>query len=328
MSHATHANRRLVVRAIKFLILAFIVWWVWQSLHSSIIKLDRSDWTWDWRWLSIAGGWYLVGLLPAGLYWHRVLASLGQHPPLSMALRAYYIGHLGKYAPGKAWVVVLRSGLLRDQGVRAIPAVISVFVETLTMMAVGAAVAAVIGAILLKNQSGVVLGGLFLMVVAGAPTLPPVLNRLFRLRWAAPLFRTQDGEGEGPLPSFHPRISWRLVATGWILNVTGWFLIGISLWAVLRSLVPATEAPFATLPHYTTAVAMAMVAGFLSGLPGGIGVRDGILIVVLTELIPPDTALVATVLLRIVWLMAEVMISGILYLGGMRSKPTPMNSNH
>ena len=31
------------------------------------------------------------------------LGELGQRPPLLMAVRAYYLGHLGKYLPGKAW---------------------------------------------------------------------------------------------------------------------------------------------------------------------------------------------------------------------------------
>ena len=81
---------------------------------------------------------YLVGLLPEGLFWQRALRAMGQEAPLGRTLRAYYIGHLGKYVPGKAMVVVLRTGLICGPGVDAGIAAASVFLETLTMMAVGA----------------------------------------------------------------------------------------------------------------------------------------------------------------------------------------------
>jgi uncharacterized membrane protein YbhN (UPF0104 family) len=111
-----------------------------------------------------------------------------------------------------------------------------------------------------------------------------------------------------------------------MLNIVGWFVLGMSLWAVLRALCPADAAPLAALPHYTAAVALAMVAGFMSGLPGGIGVRDGILIAVLAAMVPEQTAIVASVLLRLDWLVSELLVSGMLYLvgkGGREAGRTP-----
>ena len=59
--------------------------------------------------------------------------------------------------------------------------------------------------------------------------------------------------------------------------------------------------------------ALAMVAGFLSLIPGGAFIRE----MVLTELIAPQfgdmVALVSAVVLRLVWLGGELVISGILY---------------
>ena len=48
----------------------------------------------------------------------RTLRVLGQSVSLPLALRAYYIGQLGKYVPGKALVVILRAGLVRGPGSR------------------------------------------------------------------------------------------------------------------------------------------------------------------------------------------------------------------
>ena len=107
----------------------------------------------DFWWLAASGGLYLLGTLFSGIFWHRVLRALGQNVGFWTALRAYYIGHLGKYVPGKAMVVILRAGLIRGQGVDTSLAVVSVFFETLTMMSVGALLAAAIVAVWFRGQT-------------------------------------------------------------------------------------------------------------------------------------------------------------------------------
>ena len=91
------------------------------------------------------------------------------------------IGHLGKYVPGKAMVVILRAGMIRGPGVDAPLAVVSVFFETLTMMAVGALMAAGIVAVWFRGQPLLFWASLGMMAVAGLPTLPPVFRRLVRI---------------------------------------------------------------------------------------------------------------------------------------------------
>ena len=63
---------------------------------------------------------------------------------------------------------------------------------------------------------------------------------------------------------------------------------------------------------------MSSVAGFLSFIPGGAGVRE----IVQTELMVPyygqGPALVASIIFRLVMLVAEVALSSILYLMGPR----------
>ena len=45
------------------------------------------------------------------MFWYRLLRQLGQRPTALAAVRAYYIGHLGKYLPGKACALLLRATL-------------------------------------------------------------------------------------------------------------------------------------------------------------------------------------------------------------------------
>ena len=93
--------------------------------------------------------------------------------------------------------------------------------------------------------------------------------------------------------------------------------MGLSLWAVLKSLPHRRAAgPLVSQlwPRLTASVSLAVVAGFLSLLPGGLGVRELVLDELMTEPFGAMVALVSAVLLRFVWLLAELMVSVILYI--------------
>src|ERR1043166_7509793 len=111
-------KRRLVLVG-KLAILALTAWFIRRSLVDGWTKLEEhlAAGVWSpaqlrWPWLLVAAAAYSLGQLPCGLFWHRILAGLGHPPPLGAVLRAFYVGHLGKYVPGKAMVVVMRSGML------------------------------------------------------------------------------------------------------------------------------------------------------------------------------------------------------------------------
>jgi uncharacterized membrane protein YbhN (UPF0104 family) len=266
-------------------------------------------------WLVLAGACYLVGLLPCWLFWHRTLHAMGQQPARMESLRAFYIGHLGKYFPGKALVVILRTGLIRSERCDTTVAAVSVFVETLTMMAVGAFVSAAILGTLFHEQVWLLLLAVGLMVCAGGPTLPPVFRRLVRLVGVRRANPDIDAALDG--------LDFRLMTYGWLTVGLGWGLLGFSLWAVLRAIPGTTDTAVSLfdLPLVTACVALAMVAGFLSLLPGGIAIRE---FVIMTLLAPPfgdGAAMISAILLRLLWLLAELLLAAILYLVKPNKKP-------
>lgn len=149
-----HVSRRKTwaILVLKLAIVALVLWFVGDTLIKGMLKLREYDWDFSYSWLAIAGAIYLVGLLPAGLFWWHVLRVLGQKTSLVETIRAYTVGHLGKYVPGKAMVVVLRAGLLPQGRTMASVAAAAVFYETLTMMAVGAFWAAAILAVWFRQH--------------------------------------------------------------------------------------------------------------------------------------------------------------------------------
>jgi hypothetical protein len=294
---------------LKLLIVAVVIWFVRDTLIKAWQQIGEQHWRFEPGWLAAAGGLYLAGLLPAGLFWLRVLKVLGQEAQLGETLRAYFIGHLGKYVPGKAMVVVLRAGLVRSHRVDTAVAAVSVFFETLTMMAVGACIAAGIVAARLHDEQWMFWVAVGLMLVAGLPTVPPVFKLLVR---AARVGKSDPATGEKLA-----KLGYGTLLLGWACMALVWVTLGTSLWATFR----AMGVDLSLLPHlssYTASVSLAMVAGFLSLIPGGLGVRDLILIKLIVRLceVGPAEAAVASGLLRLVWLVSELVISAILYFGG------------
>ena len=302
--HPSHV-KRWAAAAIKLLIVALVVWYIRRTIVDAWEQLGTHRWQFDFWWLAASGGLYLLGTLCCGVFWHRTLRVMGQPVSLPQALRAYYIGHLGKYVPGKAMVVILRAGLVRGQGVDTALAAASVFLETLTMMSTGALMAAAIVAVWFRGQTLLFWAALGMMVAAGLPTLPPVFRRLVRLVGVG---RTNPAIAEKLAD-----LGYGTMLLGWLLTGLGWVILGLSFWATLRALGAADGNPFEQLHLYTAAVTLATVAGFVSFVPGGAVVREAVLTELMVPYLGGAVALVSAILLRLVWLVAELVISGILY---------------
>lgn len=300
-------RKRWLVAAIKLLIVAVVVWCVSGTLTDAWRQLRGRPLQWNFGWLAAAGGFYLAGTLLCGIYWHCVLRRLGQNVSLPQTLRAYYIGHLGKYVPGKAMVVILRAGLVRGQGVDTALAAASVFFETLTMMAVGAFLSAAIVAFWLEGRPLLVWAALAMMVCAGLPTLPPVFRCLVRL--------VGVGRRDPAVAAKLAELGYGTMLLGWALTGLGWVVLGLSLWAVLMGCGQPAPNPAAQLHLYTAAVSLATVVGFASFVPGGAVVREAVLAELLIPFLGEGPAWLGAILLRVTWLLAELLISGILYLG-------------
>lgn len=313
-------RNRWLMRAVQAAIVLVVIWFVRRTLVGALDELRAFHLHLDIGWLTVAGVLGMLGFLPAGLFWHRVLRVMGQDAGLGETLRAYYVGQLGKYVPGKFMVIVIRTGMIRSHRVQTSLAVVSVFLETQTMMAVGGFLAAAVLAILFREQRWLFLVGVASMLAAGLPTFPPIFRRLAKLAGV--------GRSDPATASRLDRVGYGTLMLGWVAMVIGWQFTALSLWAVLRAMGVGGLDVFGHFAYYLGSVSLSKVAGFVSLIPAGLGVTD----LTLTELLRfygtnvlslPDakaTALVAAVVLRLVWLVAEIVISIILYAIGRRAR--------
>jgi uncharacterized membrane protein YbhN (UPF0104 family) len=260
----------------------------------------------------VAAVFYILALLPPALFWYCCLRALGQHPRFWEAVRAYYIGHLGKYVPGKALVIVIRAGLIRGDRVDTGVAAASVFLESLTWIAVGSVLAAGYLATSLSRTDPVFWVAVGAMAVTGIPTLPHFFPHLARLAGV--------GKRDPEVVEKLHRLGYQTTLIGWVLMSIGWILMGLAYWATFRAVgLPGAEG-LAELPGYTAAVALAVVVGFVAiFIPAGLGVREATLAKVMIPYLRGITAKAelaawgAAILFRLVSVVSELGVSGILY---------------
>jgi uncharacterized membrane protein YbhN (UPF0104 family) len=297
------------------LVLAFVarhVAWTWHDLRNRGESLRI-----DGGWLALSMGLYLAGLSLFGLYFWRIMRAGSSPTAIYPTLRAYLISHLGKYVPGKAMVVVMRAGLVVPYGARPATAAFATLYETLVMMASGAFLAGLGFAIGSRSSAQVqipIFGGreveaplswlgfglalAFLVVVW--PSIFPRLAALIRV----PLRQV----GAEALPNF----SMRLLVEGLAWTTLGWIFLGFSQVAVIRAITPGGLAP-SDWPLAIASVSLATVAGFVVPIaPGGLGVREWVLWTALGSTIERDLAVVAALLLRLSWLIGELLAATIL----------------
>ena len=125
---------------LKWVLFALVLLFVGRKAWQLWFEGDVGSVQIHWPWLLAACGLYVVGWLPSVLFWHRLIHGLRGTSSLLDVAQAFFAGHLGKYVPGKASVLLIRAGLLANRGCRPGVAALTSTYETLVCMGVGAAV--------------------------------------------------------------------------------------------------------------------------------------------------------------------------------------------
>lgn len=214
-------------------------------------------------------------------------------------LRLYSYPDLAKYVPGGLWGIIGRLGAYREKGIPAWVIAKAIAIEHVWLIggsaAIGAAVyAGSFGGRALVNRIGVDLSP-SLVVAATAAILVIWLTLVF-----ASIRLVAGRAASGTV------LTTLLVAAEQSIT---WIAFGFAF----HVLLPVEAADLATA---VGATAMAFAAGFVAVFaPAGIGIREGVLTVLLSAIIAPQTALASAVFFRVVLLIADIIFAaGVLVL--------------
>ena len=259
---------RLLQGAVGALILYFLLTKVranWSDLMAQHIH-------WHLRWEFIAASlivtWAMYGLLIMG--WRSVLHGWRQWIRVVDAARIWCLSSLGKYIPGKVWSIAGMAVMAQREGVSGAAATGSAIIMQLISIATGTIIVfALIGTRLLDEQ----LPGASLAALALA-----VFALLAVLALTSPSLTRRIGFVVGRPDAVQP-VEPESLAAALFTNFLAWAGYGLALQLLLLGTLENVRLDWATA---TGAFAASYLIGYLALIvPGGIGVREGILVMLL-----------------------------------------------
>jgi glycosyltransferase 2 family protein len=229
----------------------------------------------------------LAAMTLLGVNWLVIVRAGGAAAPLRRGLAWFFVGQLGKYVPGGIWPIVGQAELAhRDRTPRSI----AYWSTALSMVAtlLGAAVVAAIAGLVAPAGSrlvpAVVAAGC--LVTLGALAVRPLRSRLHRA-----------------VDRLTPR-ELRLPPAGWFTGIVARYL---PVWVLFAGMTVGCVAALGADLHTELVVTviyaacLSWIAGFvIVGLPGGLGVREAVLISLLSAPLGSGVAVSAALLSRVV----------------------------
>lgn len=241
--------------------------------------------------------------------WARLLVRQGETWPVARLAGLMGLMQLAKYIPGNVAQHASRAALAMQAGMGGRPLAVTVVQETVLataaslMVGLPALALSAPGLTQLPEGAGtpmLVAGAILAVAVValGSATVPPSRLSSHRSRW----MRSLGAAGGLPGPATTlPAIAAYMV---------NYVVIGLGLWLVARAAGLPVEVDLALV---TAAFSLAWLLGFLApGAPAGLGVREGIMLILLAGSAPDPELLLFVMLARAVTLLGD----GLCFVGG------------
>lgn len=305
-----NTSRRWGARLVKVALVVAVTWALYRSLGLNFAELNRDDLA---RWRPapaplLGSAALLIGVyLVHALLWRRIAGDLiGERLGVATAFRIYFLANLGRYLPGRVWQVAGMAVLAQRAGLPAVGAIAASALAQLCFLLTGTIFLAALMPLSLGTGATfaalagcmVLLGGVYWVVRTGpGQRMRRRLGALLGPRAAQALEAAFDAAAR-----VRPRdgLIW---LGGYTLS---WIMLGGAFAIFTIAFVPAAATE-------TRHLAGTMAAGYLSGYlaifaPAGVGVREGIMGVLLGRVVPPPAALLVSVASRIWFTITELLV--------------------
>jgi uncharacterized membrane protein YbhN (UPF0104 family) len=232
-----------------------------------------------------------------GVVWLYVLRRLRIAVPLYW-LTVFFKSQLGKYLPGSVWQYAGRVGIARRYGLGLGVGLASIGVEVVAS-SIAAAAAGLL--ILDAKQAGAGLAGAAVLLVAATAWRQRLADAASRLTKLAASRVAVDGAVL--------RSAVLTLPIAVVLYLVVWALYGISFWLTARALfgVSATQ-----IPVYMGTFSLAWLAGFAAVFaPGGVGVREAVIVALLSSRLGEANAIVLAASSRVVLTAIDLVAGGL-----------------
>ncbi|MCJ7508537.1 MAG: flippase-like domain-containing protein [candidate division Zixibacteria bacterium] len=270
---------------LKYLFALVAIFFLLKYIYKNWYAVSLYQWRFKYGLLVIAFGILGLNFLFLIQIWRDLLSRFSYKLPFRKAFKIWSYSNLGKYVPGKIWSVMGMVYMCEKENIPyAATFTSAIMYQALNIIAGMILVVVISGAELTKGMSKFIYLPLALVLIVFA--YPPIMEKSTNF-----LLKLIKREPIKVSLSFGDNIVFIL------LLILGWCVYGIGFNVLVSSL---TDYPLGLWPYMTSAFAFSYIIGFLAiFVPGGFGVREGILISYLSVYFPLPIATIIALFSRL-----------------------------
>ena len=296
-------NKKLLVLGLKYLFLALVLYYVGKFMIGTVGDLKHYDLRVKYNYIVYAYLVHLLYLMSRAFIWHFITVINKVNIGLRDAIVIWFISLLGKFIPGKVFYLGVRVYHYNRMGKSGAAVTFSFFIEYMTGIAASILLFVLSFSFIPSTAFhayrpiGIAVSAVMLIVLHPR-ILGPILCGVSKL-----LKRS--------MPSVEGLKYSQLIGIT-LLYVLAWGLIGLGFFFVVNSVYPL---PLVDYLYVSGAFALATIIGILSLFaPSGIGVREGVIIATMTQIIPTAIASIVALIARIWATSSELLWIGVAFL--------------
>lgn len=284
---------------VRWAIVAVIFLLIARWLVSSWDQIRDAQLTFSLPWLAASMVILAAYMEGRALVWHYLTLIVDTAIPLRAATVAWFYSQLGKYVPGKVFLYLARLHFYLREGRKLGRVSLAFGVELIATFS--ASILTLLLAVFMLDLAGLgrYRGWLVLSLIAMLAAIHPrVLDRIVLV--ASKILRRRP---------FTVSVRYGQMLGFVALYVLNWVVFGAALYAFIRSFYPlGAEAILFLAGAFSFASLVGMVSVFV---PSGLGVREGILALLLSRVMPEGIAVVTALSARVWFTLVELLCLGI-----------------
>jgi uncharacterized membrane protein YbhN (UPF0104 family) len=293
-------TKKILIRFAQVVVVALIFYFLIKGLVSNWSQVKDFDWKFNYPLLILSFLLQIMALCWLVQIWRWILRHSGSTISYPGLFKIWFFANLGRYLPGKVWQFLGMVYMLEKRGVPKSNSVSTALLAQSLSVISGLLIAFVFlgtdlySQFLAKKPGLVLIMAVFGLFIVTVVCYPKLLGEI--INFGLGIFKRE-------------KISLDITSKDVIIYIltysVSWLLFGLAFLVFIKAMA---QASFDMYPGITGAFAFAFNIGFLAlFVPGGIGVREGILVLLLSSVFPVPIATLISLVARLWVTVAELL---------------------
>lgn len=299
--------KKKIFKIIKWIIAFTILYFLLDYFIKNFNQVDWSILHFNYYFLLIGIFFIVLSNVLWPILWWLLVKRMGFKFNLLRACWIFFVSQVGRYVPGKALLVLTRTYLTEKQDIGRKEAFTSVILDLALFSLSGVLLFVIFLPFYEALEGWLVYVSIGLVLMFFILVHPKILEFLINI--VLRIFKKE---------LIKLNLSYGFILFLVVLHTFRWFIHGIGLFFLLKSII---EIPFVLFWLIPGIVSASIVFGMIVLLaPGGLGIREGLIVLLLSPFVISNIAILFSVLARLLLSVVEVILLGIFYIVKKRKK--------